>query len=55
MTTHSQISLELSVQQVNIILTALNEAPYRMSAPVIASIMEQVNAARMTSADPLAT
>jgi len=46
MTTEPIISLSLSVYQLNIVLAALNEAPYRISAPVIASIMDQANAAQ---------
>ena len=40
------LTLTLSASQLNIILAALNEAPYRISASLIAYIIEQANAAR---------
>ncbi len=43
------ISLELSVSQVNTVLMALNEAPYRVAAPLIASIMKQANTGQAAS------
>ena len=52
MTTEPKLILELTAYQVNTILTALNEAPYRVSAPVIANIMEQAKTAQMTHTDP---
>lgn len=55
MTTEPIISLDLPVSQVNIILMALNEAPYRVSAPLIASIVEQANAGQNPSTNSPAT
>ena len=55
MTAESIISLYLPVSEVNIILMALNEAPYRVSAPLIASIVEQANAGQNPSANSPAT
>ena len=52
MTAEPIISLDLPVSQVNIILMALNEAPYRVSAPLIASIVEQANAGQNLSTNP---
>ena len=52
MTTEARLFLELTVSQVGTILTALNEAPYRVSAPIIASILEQANAAQKAHSDP---
>lgn len=49
MTAEPIISLDLPVSQVNIILMVLNEAPYRVSAPLIASIVEQANAGQNSS------
>lgn len=54
MTPEPVLSLALSVSAVNTVLMALNEAPYRVSAPIIATIMEQANAER-TSSDAPAT
>ena len=54
MTPEPFVSLSLSVSQVNTVLIALNEAPYRVSAPLIAAIMEQANAAQ-TQPDPART
>lgn len=55
MTTEPIISLDLLVSQVNIILMALNEAPYRVSAPLIASIVEQASVGQNASAHSPAT
>ncbi len=52
MTAEPIISLNLSVSQVNTVLAALNEAPYRVSAPLIATIMEQANANPITHTPP---
>ncbi len=52
MTAEPTFSLDLSVSQVNTILLALNEAPYRISAPVIATILEQASARQNPSVSP---
>ncbi len=49
MTPEPMISLELSVSQVNTVLMALNEAPYRVAAPLITSIMKQASTAQLAS------
>ena len=54
MTTEPKLSLVLTVSQVNTILAALNEAPYRASAPIIAFILEQANASQQAHSDPTA-
>ena len=48
MTNEPLVSLTLSVTQTNTILMALNEAPYRLSAPLIAIILEQANSKHST-------
>jgi hypothetical protein len=51
MNTKPIISIELSIVQVNTVLMALSEAPYRVSAPLIATIMEQAEAGQKSSTD----
>ena len=38
------ITVTLQAQQWNVVLAALNEAPYRIAAPLIAAIGEQLQA-----------
>jgi len=38
------IKLELTVEEVNLILASLQELPYKVSAPLIAKIKEQGDA-----------
>jgi hypothetical protein len=49
MTADPIISIDLSITQVNTVLMALSEAPYRVSAPLIAIIMEQAEAGQKSS------
>lgn len=49
MTPEPIVSLELSVSQTNVILMALNEAPYRIAAPLIDSILKQANTGQTAS------
>lgn len=51
MTTESVVLIELSIIQVNTILMALSEAPYRVSAPLIATIMEQAEAGQKSPSE----
>jgi len=50
MNSETIFTLTFSDSQVNLILAALNEAPYRISASLIAYIIEQANAARASPA-----
>jgi len=36
-----QLKLELSIEHANVIMEALGNAPYRVAAPVIATIQQQ--------------
>ena len=42
--TEPTISLSLTASQVNAVLMALNEAPYKVAAPLIAAIIGQASA-----------
>lgn len=46
------LHFSLSVELVNVILNALNEAPYRVAAPVIAEIQRQAQE-QMNAPPPL--
>ena len=39
-----ELNFKLSIEQVNAIIGALAEAPYRVAAPVIAELQSQANA-----------
>ena len=42
---NTELSLTVTAAELNVIMTALAEAPYRLSAPVIAKVQQQVEAA----------
>ena len=37
------LTLKLTAAQANVVLAALGEAPYRVSAPLISAIMDQIS------------
>lgn len=43
MDANDPVQITLAAQQWNVVIAALNEAPYRVAAPVIEAILKQAN------------
>lgn len=49
---NQEVTLILTAQEINVVMTALGEAPYKIAAPLIQKIMAQINERHGQTAPP---